>query len=617
MAAVGAGGAGGRFVGSEACRSCHASEYAAWSGSRHRSAMRIPAPGEKIALASAPSSPFRLDSDGAVEGPGENGGAVRGRVAFLLGGKHREDVVVRLEDGRLQVFPWSWDADRSAAFRPLEALAGGSSPPADAIDFWTRAGRSAPLACYGCHATGQTLTAAGKTPGGMTIPATRWIEPGVGCEGCHGPGGPHLEAARAKAATAGTMKLARADGSVDACAACHGLRDVLPSPFGDEPAHRYGAPLYEAADPLLTVPSNFEFHEPFFGDLRPATYQQEAVAFAQSGCARRGGLTCSGCHDVHSGTLRPDAGDSLCAKCHKAIADAGRGHTLHAPGSPGGRCIDCHMAAIVRGPASSSARDHSMAPPTASAGHIPAACASCHASGGKLDAIAAAWKKMPDGKAAAWRRGIGDAVDGAETDAGTDALLRAVSDDGNGWFVRWSALRRIVTASTPRRTEPMAEVLKRTLSDPNPALRREAARALGRFGRPQEFEALVKATNDPDPWTALAAAVALGRLGAPDTGTRFPEVLKRPDLVLDARAQFAYGHALLLARNWVRAESVLERALEMNPMMVGAISDLGLSLRAQGKRDQADAAWKTALEINPRFESARQNLEKGSSAASE
>jgi Flp pilus assembly protein TadD len=44
-------------------------------------------------------------------------------------------------------------------------------------------------------------------------------------------------------------------------------------------------------------------------------------------------------------------------------------------------------------------------------------------------------------------------------------------------------------------------------------------------------------------------------------------------------------------------------------MMVGAISDLGLCLRAQGRKDDAEAAWRRALEINPRFASARQNLE--------
>jgi cytochrome c-type biogenesis protein CcmH/NrfG len=58
-----------------------------------------------------------------------------------------------------------------------------------------------------------------------------------------------------------------------------------------------------------------------------------------------------------------------------------------------------------------------------------------------------------------------------------------------------------------------------------------------------------------------------------------------------------------------RAETALRRALDVNPMIVPAINDLGLALLGQGKRDQAIAAWRRALDINPRFRPARQNLE--------
>jgi len=44
--------------------------------------------------------------------------------------------------------------------------------------------------------------------------------------------------------------------TIDACAACHGLRDILPSPFATVPAHHYGEPMFVAADPLLSVGSN-------------------------------------------------------------------------------------------------------------------------------------------------------------------------------------------------------------------------------------------------------------------------------------------------------------------------------------------------------------------------
>jgi tetratricopeptide (TPR) repeat protein len=146
-------------------------------------------------------------------------------------------------------------------------------------------------------------------------------------------------------------------------------------------------------------------------------------------------------------------------------------------------------------------------------------------------------------------------------------------------------------------------------------LRRAAARGLGRFGRQADIEALVAAKQDPDPWTALAAAHALVALGAPSAGAFLEDVALRPDLLGDARAQYALGHAALLARDLPHAETALRRALDLNPMMVGAINDLGLCLVGQGNGDGAIAEWKRALEINPRFASARQNLEQAEAAS--
>jgi predicted CXXCH cytochrome family protein len=556
---------------------------------------------------------FRVTAGGAIEGPGTDGKPISGRAAFLIGGRHREDLLVRLSDERVQVFPLSFDVDRSESFEPLRELAGGTSPPPDVLDFWTRAGRNADLACYGCHATGQTLVSKGVSPSGLTLPGSRWIEPGVGCEGCHGPGGPHVDAARAGRTDVSTLAMRRGQPSVDACAACHALRDVLPSPFADAPAHRYGAPIQLAADPLLSVPSNFEFRDPYFDDLRPATYQQEAVAFAQSGCARKGGMTCQACHDVHSGAPTPalsaaDGGDALCASCHGAIVALGRRHTLHAPGTSGSRCLDCHMAAITRGPGRLPARDHSMSPPVARAGKVPAACTSCHAAG-TAAMVAEAWKGVAAGPASKRRRDIGLAIEGAETAAGVAALVRLAADPKEAWFLRWAAVQRITSAVTATRTEALAAMLRAMIEDPDPSLRRAAARGLSRFGRGTDLPSLRKAAQDTDPWTALAAAHAMIALRAPDAALVLDTVTARPDLMDDARAQYALGHQALLAKDMAHAETTLRRALTLNPMMVGAMNDLGLSLMGQGKGREAVAEWQRALEINPRFGAARQNLD--------
>ncbi|HZN55308.1 MAG TPA: multiheme c-type cytochrome, partial [Candidatus Polarisedimenticolaceae bacterium] len=317
------GSSAGRFAGSEACRECHAAEFSAWSRSRHRATLRAWKTGEPLRLAGAdlPES-FRVGADGTVSGPGPDGHPLPGHVEFLIGGRRREEAFVRLADGRLQIFPVAYDVDAGRPFEPVRALAKGAAPPADSIEFWTRVGRNADVACYGCHATGQILVVAGRSPEGLALPTSRWSEPGVGCEGCHGPGGGHAASARKGKADVAELRMRTgATDTMDACALCHGLRDVLPSPFGSAPAHRYGETIVTAADPLLSIGSNIEFREPFFPDLRPATYQQEAIAFSQSGCALRGGLRCAACHDTHSGEpttalAGSDGGDGICAPCH-------------------------------------------------------------------------------------------------------------------------------------------------------------------------------------------------------------------------------------------------------------------------------------------------------------
>ncbi len=568
-------------------------------------------------MAMAP--PYRVQTDGSVSGRGTDGTLTTGRVTFLLGGRHREDALVRLADGRLQVFPIAFDVDRGRVFEPLRELAGGVPPPPDVVHFWTRAGRNADLACYGCHATGHTVEVVGRSPTGLVLPGSRWVEPGVGCEACHGPGGPHVDTARTRKPGPETVKMARGDGAtVDACAACHGLRDILPSPFSATPAHRYGESVVIAADPMLAMGSNAEFHDPFFADLRPSTYQQEAIGFSQSGCARKGGMTCSACHDVHSGSptaaLLTEGGTAVCASCHAAVVARGTQHTIHKAGSPGGRCLDCHMAPILRGPGSEPARDHSMAPPVAGPGDIPAACVACHAGQRDAETVAAAWERRSQGRAAWGRLDVAAAVeaasDGNPAAPSSLAPLARIADNAEvGWFLRWASLQKIATSCQDAAGDEVLDPLRRCLTDPNPAVRRAAARALGKCGRRTDIAALERATDDADPWTALEAAQALGLLGAPTPAARLLQVLRRPDLIADARAQYVYGHACLVGQDAPGAETALRRALELNPMIVGAINDLGLALVGQGKRDQAIAAWRRALDINPRFAAAQRNLE--------
>jgi predicted CXXCH cytochrome family protein len=571
-------------VGSETCRPCHAREFELWSASGHREALRRWSPEIPLKAASpSPRNAFRLREDGVASGPGTDGKEVTGRVEFVMGGRHRQDVLVRLPDGRLQVFPVSFDADQGAPFEPLVALAGGHAPPPDTVDFWMRAGRNADLACYGCHATGQVLTVAGKSPSGLALPASQFVETGVGCEACHGPGGPHVDAAREHKPSGSLVSLPKGvpgPESVATCASCHALRDLLPSPFAAAPAHPYGAPFTTASDPALSVPSNFEFRDPLFEDLRPATFQQEAIAFGQNGCARKGGMSCAACHDPHAGgtvpaLTSPDGGDGICAPCHAPVVAAGRRHAGRSAEDAGGRCLDCHMPRTLRGPGSAPVRDHTFA-------------------------TARAPSRLTLARAVGRARGRGR--------DGMLELARVARDPSAPWFLRWASLQLLVAPEPGPVPQEVREAARAALTDPEPALRRAASRALARVGDARDGEAVHRATSDDDPWAALDAARALGALDVATAGGRLLQLLQRPDLVGDARAQLAYGHACVVGQDPVRGERALRKALELNPYMVAAMNDLGLALVAQGRSDEARAIWATALDVNPRLATARENL---------
>jgi HEAT repeat protein len=266
---------------------------------------------------------------------------------------------------------------------------------------------------------------------------------------------------------------------------------------------------------------------------------------------------------------------------------------------------------LFRSPGHEAARDHSLAPPVAGPGEIPAACVGCHADGTSAKKVTAAWQGPSRARSVQRRLEIIDAID-ASTKGSPDAaaaLARVVGDADRGWFLRWAALERLQAGRSGPASEDVLGPVRRALSDPNPALRRAAAGALGNCGATKDIEALQRASDDADPWEALEAAHSMGRLGAVTAGARLLQLLTRPDLIADARAQYLYGHACLLGQDAPRAEVSLRRALELNPMMVGAINDLGLALMGQHEPEQAKAAWKRALDINPRFTAAQRNLE--------
>src|SRR6185503_11564217 len=105
-------------------------------------------------------------------------------------------------------------------------------------------------------------------------------------------------------------------------------------------------------------------------------------SFLQSKMYSRG-VTCSDCHNPHSGKLRAE-GNAVCASCHLPSKYDAPAHLRHKPASAGATCVGCHMP-TTNYMVIDSRHDHSLRiprPDLSVALGTPNACTSCHTTKG-------------------------------------------------------------------------------------------------------------------------------------------------------------------------------------------------------------------------------------------
>lgn len=410
------------FVGSDACASCHAAEFAAWKGSTHAAAGG--APGAMRLIAPFDGTPIRFSDAEVIPR------AAGGRVTFtmrqpgepdrtlpvdaVVGGGHMEGggtqgFVTRHPDGTWRFLPFDYSRHGATWFCNTIGRAGRGWVPIttalsirDCVD-WppTRVLGDEPRFsnCQSCHGS-QIQVALDTTARAYR---TRAHALAIGCESCHGPGRRHVALVRDERAVArgeiGMVPLATLakDASLGVCWSCHALKDRLRGGYlpGADLQRYYSIHLPQLGDAA---------HFPD-GRVRTFAYQQSHL---WSDCYRNGGMTCTSCHDPHSQGYRDVAGraipgrldDRQCTGCHPSKADSVRLHTRHAAGSPGSACVSCHMPYLQQpelGTAIPYARsDHSIAIPRPAVDDslgITGACRACHGDRpvASLEATVRAW----------------------------------------------------------------------------------------------------------------------------------------------------------------------------------------------------------------------------------
>ena len=292
------------------------------------------------------------------------------------------------------------------------------------------------------------------------------------------------------------------------------------------------------------------------------------------------GVTCGDCHDPHSLQLRAP-GEQVCGQCHDVAIYARSEHTLHAPGSEGASCIECHMR-----PSNfmqiDARHDHSFRVPRphlAAEFDTPVSCLNCHAdqdaawAAGVLDS----YGMTPPSEPVHWSRLLAGA---ARLPAESRNLLLGIAAEAtNPPIIRATAMGRLNLQGDSLGVT----VVGQQLASSDALIRLGAARAL-QTAVPEARARLVPALlDDPVRAVRMAAVMSLAPLGAD---------------VLPAGKQQAFDAAVdeyiaAQLRNAERGE---------------AHTNIANLQRHLGRNDLAEQAYRTALKVNDAFVPAYVNL---------
>lgn len=378
---------------------------------------------------------------------------------------------------------------------------------------------------------------------------------------------------------------------LDTCARCHSRR----SPIKED--YEFGRPLF---DTHRAVPLDPAFYFPD-GQIREEVYVWGS--FVQS-AMHAAGVTCSDCHDSHSGKLRA-AGNALCGRCHTPKRyDTGL-HHHHQPKSEGATCVGCHMPERTYMQVDPR-RDHSLRvprPDLSDALGTPNACTGCHLAASNRWAAAeiAKWRGGRDPEAH-WGSAIHSGLVGgpqAEAD-----LLRMLSDPEVPAIARATAITLLPQHAGPK-SGPAFEA---ALEDPDAQVRVEAISAMEMLGAPAALLQLLPLLEDPILAVRLEAARALAPVPAEALSTqqraRRSELLREYRALqrMDADRSAARARLASLAMSegdLQQAEVELRAARRLDPSFIPAYVNLADVHRMQGRDGEGERLLREALERSP------------------
>ena len=604
------------YAGSESCRQCHERFYGLWSTSRHGLAMQpytaefakknLVSQGKAVIIG---KSSYQVDIvNGWVVEKGPKG-QKKYKIEHALGGKNVYYFLTPFPRGRLQTLPLAYDVNKKDWFDT--AASGVRHFPGtgrDQLVSWKDSGYTFNTSCYNCHVSQLTSNYNLKTD----TYSTTWAEAGINCETCHGPSAEHnrvcLEAPKGtvpKDLKIISVKKFTPEQHNASCSGCHAKMSPLTATVtpGDRFFDHYDIAALEDPD--------------FYPDGRDLGENYTYTSWLMSPCAKAGKLNCVTCH-TSSGRYRfktEEKAQDACIPCHEKYVKNAPAHTHHKEGSPGNKCISCHM------PMTSFARmnrtDHSMLPPTPSATLVfksPNACNICHSDkdASWADKHVRQWRSRDYQAPILKRAALIDAARKRDWKQ-LPAMLEYIRSKDRDEVFATSLIRLIPSSGDPT----IVPALLGAMKDPYPLVRSAAADAMQNVPTEESAQALVAATGDDYRLVRVRAASSLAAF----PGLQLNDIEKK--MVNTANAEYLtsltsrpdqwssyynLGNYYMNRGEPRTAISSYGTALKLEPQAVMAMVNESMAYARLGDNKKADESLRKALKVAPENAAANFNM---------
>jgi tetratricopeptide (TPR) repeat protein len=616
-----------QYVGRAACAPCHAEETTRWTGSQHDLAMQEASDASVLGdfndvsfeQFGVVSRFYRKDGKFMVHTEGPDGTLQDYPIKYTFGVFPLQQYLIEFPGGRLQALDIGWDS------RPKEQ--GGQAwihlHPADPVRhddvlFWTGPNLNWNYMCADCHSTNLRKGYDEKSDSYHTT----WSEIDVSCEACHGPGSKHVQWAEAKEKgetldvpdmglkvrlderkgvawqiDPATGKAKRSTPrtttkEVQVCARCHSRR----SQMTDEAFA--GQPFLDAFHPSLLTEGLYYPD----GQIQDEVYVWGSLMQSKM---YEAGITCSDCHDPHAATVRLP-GDVVCYQCHLPDRYATKKHHFHEEGSTGASCVECHMPPtnymVV-----DARHDHSFRIPRPDQSvtmGTPNACNKCHAD--KTPQWAAEQVEAWYGKSPEGFQHYAPAFHAARQQLpGAGKLLQEIAADAaQPPIARATALQEL--GAYPD-SAMLAQVRKGLAAD-DPLERLGALSAMESLGQAQRLLAVSLLWDD-----LKAVRIEAARLLVVLPADRLPpqvqeQLAKGIDEYVAVQqfnaerpeAQLNLGTLYADQGRYQDAELAYRKAIELQPRFIPAYVNMAQLLSGLEREQEAEGFLRQGLELNPK-----------------